>query len=233
MIEDNVRLEAIEEFLVRLGRLVPQEWAADEVARLEEPGALPTSPARLRAAALIKVGQELRARREEASPGAQAPASANAPPPIETRNARLLDAFEREVAISKSYATVVTGAGYAALLAIWAGLRDHVDKASLLWSAVLISISVVSFVAWEMLKVGLTNVASAKYNQVVAAKFHDVDFEAAVGNVRAAASADATALNRYQPISFWLSTVTGFSAAGLLAWASMVAATHLKISFGP
>ncbi len=83
-----------------------------------------------------------------------------------------------------------------------------------------------------MIKVRLTNRATAEYDKVVAEKFLHSDFEAAAAAVRGRAANAAAAMNRYQPAIFWIGTIAGFGAAVILFWAALGSAVGLNVSFG-
>ena len=232
------RLAALEEFAARIVRLTANTWTGEEMADVAD--LLSKHPARrpvlARFLALLAEGIGHRQKFERAAAAVPAPVQpAPLPsPPVDQaailrRNTLLLDWFEREVNISKSYSTMLSTIAYAGLLAIWAGLSGRVDKISLLVTAALAGISLVSFVIFEMLKVGATATASRQFGQVVATKFYTVDFETEVGLVRARNVARVETINRLQPFSFWLSTATGILSAVILIGAAVFAATGLKI----
>ena len=227
------RLAALEEYVRRLALLTPPDWIANELSDLER---VPEADERYTAARhtiqLLAAGQALKTERQVSTPPQTSQPAAPDATEVAKRSQMLLDRFEREVGISKSYAAVVTGAGYAALVALWSGFRDHIDRTSLLLSGCLVGLSVSLFVVWEMLKVMLTNRATGEYDKVVSEKFWQPDFEAAALAVRTRASSAAAAMNRYQPAVFWIGTVAGFGAAAILFWAGLSSAVGLKVSIG-
>jgi len=225
------RLEALEEFAAITGHGLNVPWLDLQIVRAvrtasENPD---KREVMLQTALLLQEGKARLVAQQEAAPPTAAPTPVNELE-ILRRNTILMERFDREVNISKSYTTVVTGAGYAGLLAIWSGLRDHVDKYSLLYSAALIAVSLVVFIVWEMVKSGQSQRASVVLEQVVQEKFFTSEFEVAAGAAQARHIAETRSVNRFQPLIFWLSTVTGFGAAGILIWAAVVAATGLKVS---
>jgi hypothetical protein len=235
---DQERIAALEQFAIRITRLTPANWVSEETTAAiavaeKNPSA---SLAHLRAALLLARGAEYAKAWAAEHPGIAAPQAPGAAPidqnEVLRRDSILLDVYEREVGTSKSYATVITGAGYAGLIAIWSLLQDHIGKTPLLVSAMLIGVSLAVFVLWEMAKVRHGATDSAEYEQAVRDKFFTPEFETAIGVVKARAIARTAGLNRYQPASFMISAVTGFGAAAILFAASMVSATGLHITFG-
>ena len=239
MSDVDERLAALEEFAGRIGRLTVNTWAADEMADVadilsRDPG---RRPVLTRFLALLAQGIGHRQRFERVAATAPVPAQPAPPPPpqvdqsaILRRNTLLLDWFEREVNISKSYSTMLTTIAYAGLLLIWESLGGRVNKVSLLIAAVLAGVSLISFVIFEMMKIGSTVTTSREFGEVVATKFYTTDFETEVGLVRARSIARIEAINRLQPLSFWLSTATGMLSAAVLMVAAVMSATGLQIT---
>jgi len=234
MSDIDERLAALEEFAARMVRLTPPVWPGEEGADIiaatgQDPARLPVM---VRLIQLIQRGQ-LRRQHYDAAVAAQ---QASAPPlatdqnTILRRNTLLLDWFEREVNISRSYTTVLTTIAYAGLLAIWAGFKDHLDKTSVLVSGALAAVSLIVLVIYEMAKANEIVVTSRDFAQVVAEKFYSADFETAVGQVKARSFSRTNAINRNQPIVFWLSTATGILAGAILIVAGVLEASGITIA---
>ena len=245
MATDQERISALEQFAVDMATAAGAGWLDTKISALVVELGRATGERQAIIAQVIATF--VNARQQLANPATTQPQQAAPPTPaaparptqpqvdqqeVMRLNNSLFERYDREVGISRSYTAVVTGAGYAGLLAIWGGLRDHLDKGALLWSAALIGVSLVSFISWEMVKAYLSQIGAETFYQVVTDKFWTADFERASGAAHYAHNEKVRAANQLQPISFWLSTVTGFLAAGILAWAAVVAATGLKLVTG-
>jgi hypothetical protein len=231
MNSSKAKIAALEAFAVRIALLVPPEWLVSAIDDLQKEND-PTGAAAY-TVKILKKGQAIRTERglsNEMPPQVPAPAQAITQDEIGRRNEVLIGRFEREVGISKSYTTVITGAGYAGLLALWNGLKGDLDHTVVLISGALVTLSVAMFVVWEMCKANLDNKASTEFTKAVLEKFWTADFETAGNAVRVAAAKRADALNRFQPLSFWFSAITGFGAAGLIVIAAVLKAAGVHFT---
>lgn len=52
---------------------------------------------------------------------------------------------------AQAYTNMILAAGYAGAFAIWALVKDELSSGQTLWSALLLSTSLISFVVWELL----------------------------------------------------------------------------------
>lgn len=115
----------------------------------------------------------------------------------------------------ESYAKVIVGLGYAALLAIWSATKQALSERSLILSGMLILISILVYVFWEVGQNFFLTLQSSKWNSSVQKE-----------GLKVAISRAAEREKRYNPwlTRFWLaafviSAVSGFGAAGILVYA--------------
>ena len=235
MTQEQDRLSALEEFAVRICQLTNADWIDTETRSALQTANADASKrdALFRLVLLLADGRQKLAPAPQAQAApAQPPAAAAAPFDQETilrRNTIIFERYEREVTLAKSYTAILTGAGYAGLFAIWAGLREHLDKGALLWSALLTIVSLSVFIAWEMRKARLGEIGTQALAEVVRASFWTPQFEAHAGQAQARHYALVTEANkRWQPLVFWTSTVTGFGAAIILFGAAIAALAGIK-----
>jgi hypothetical protein len=115
----------------------------------------------------------------------------------------------------QSYSKVVIGLAYAALLAIWTGARQTLSQKQLVGSALLIVISIVLYVAFEIGQMLLYQWMHWKWTQAARVKLP-----------RPALQEYIALEGRIQPrlylswyITFILCVITGFGAACILIYA--------------
>jgi hypothetical protein len=145
-------------------------------------------------------------------------------------NAVLLDFYERQMSGSRAYTTLITGIGYAALVAIWNGSRSHLGPMTMMFSGALVGISLFIFVLFEIAKISALQRHEVDFFEGVEVHYGNPDFWIIMQEKHAEVLKKGAGVNRAQPYVFWISTITGFGAAlwiigsmiagGLALWSS-------------
>jgi hypothetical protein len=113
---------------------------------------------------------------------------------------------------ANSYSRVIVGLGYAALLTVWSGTRQLMTERHLLASALLILVSLLAYVVFEICQMLFNSWASWRFSKDVAEK-----------GVPFALSENAKTIIKWQPriyltwwVTFLIALPTGLTAAGIL-----------------
>ena len=115
-----------------------------------------------------------------------------------------------------AYTNIIILAGYAGFFAIWNFTKPQLSNEQILWSALLMCISLMSFVAFEIYGMilrsksflGLTKVINDPKQFVTLLKGHNENEQSR-----------AIIFGRVWIIGLFISVASGFIAAGILIWA--------------
>ena len=141
---------------------------------------------------------------------------------VREANAATLEYYRNTVEVGKGYTTVITGAGYAGLFALWLGIGGDVDRITRLGTGAALTASLVGFVLFEMLKAYVELRSRNAFIATVSEHYHTIDFKLRMVEAEAAAIRETDAVNRLQPWFFWPTCVLGFGSALWLMVAMLV-----------
>lgn len=116
-----------------------------------------------------------------------------------------------------TYSQVILGLGYAGLLAVWVGTKEYLEPRFVVWSALLVTISVLAYVLFEVTQmIYLTSLGLALNKSMSRSK----------GNYSHALDEYARSEQRMKGVLLLVWAVvlaialpTGLGAAGVLVWA--------------
>lgn len=149
------------------------------------------------------------------------------PPVLTPQQQQLLDAQKELLSFSFSramaYTNLILGAGYAGFFATWGFTRDRLSAHETLWAALLVTLSLLSFVLFEVYKsfhisttlLGLSRAVADPANLTQRL----VDWQ------RKAQSADIR-FGRIWAATFWFTLLTGLGGGGILIYAFVRALIH-------
>ena len=116
----------------------------------------------------------------------------------------------------KAYFNMVIVGGYAAFFALWSFVGDLLSDVQRLWSALLIALSIIFFIVWEitqMFSYSRTLLSLAKLvesPQTFAARIHEHNRNE---------KQSGTKLALIWIVVFWVTVITAFAGAGILLYA--------------
>lgn len=137
---------------------------------------------------------------------------------VETQIRIIAGSYEK----ANAYTNLIILAGYAGLFALWQFTRDILSRTQVLTAALLILISIVVFVIFEIYKAHYTSRLLRQYLGVVQQPQNRTSPErllSAMNTFEDAERAAAIHFVRFWQVVFWLTTVTGVSAALVLGYA--------------
>jgi hypothetical protein len=137
---------------------------------------------------------------------------------VETQIRIIAGSYEK----ANAYTNLIIVAGYAGLFALWQLTRDLLSRTQVLTAALLILTSIIIFVLFEIYKAHYTSRLLRRYLRVVQQPENRVSPErllSAMNTFEAAERAAAIHFVRFWQLVFWLTTVTGVSAALVLGYA--------------
>lgn len=114
-----------------------------------------------------------------------------------------------------AYSNVIVGAGYAGFFAIWALTKDRISTRLMAWAALLIAISIVFFVLFEIIKMVYWNIDLHKQAKALSRPDQYQELLAAHRTVQTRL---ALQLRWHWYLFFSVSLLTGLSAAGIVLW---------------
>lgn len=132
--------------------------------------------------------------------------------PVEVQKELLSHAFGQ----AQAYTNVVLGMGYAGFFAIWSFLKPELSKAEVLWSALLVSISLAAFILFEVFQSFLRSRSILGLSQTVA---DPSKFQAEIEAFRKAERSRVIAQRYVWAVAFLVSVTAGFGAVLILLWA--------------
>src|ERR1700681_1011306 len=98
----------------------------------------------------------------------------SAPPPVPLSQSELLEKAGEHVTSTfermQSYSRVIIGLAYAGLLAIWSATKQVLPERLLVWSGLLIVLSILAYVVFEIVQMLLYGWMSWRYADDVAKK---------------------------------------------------------------
>lgn len=121
----------------------------------------------------------------------------------------ICSAYSQEMA----YTNLIIGAGYAGFFATWAFTRKLLPDQLVLWSALFISISLISFVGFEVYKTFYMSRDNLELGEAVS---HPDQFERLIREYQQKHQARIIKFGKIWTRTFGISVATGFSAGGLL-----------------
>lgn len=139
----------------------------------------------------------------------------------------LLELQTAAFGLSQTYTTIVIFGGYAAFFAIWGFTKDHLSKEQAYWAALLIGVSVLTFVLFEIFKMVVASFEFWKVRSLLVRELPPAEFLAE--RKRIASSSNLWVQRVVLPIwiaAFAISLASGIIACGVLlhAFASWLAA---------
>jgi hypothetical protein len=132
--------------------------------------------------------------------------------PVEVQKELIAHAFGQ----AQAYTNVVLGMGYAGFFAIWTFLKPELSKAQVFWSALLVSVSLASFILWEVYNAyyrsrSLLSLANTVQNPAT--------FTEAIEQYKRDEHARVVNLRRIWVGAFALTVLPGFGGLLVLIWA--------------
>jgi hypothetical protein len=117
-----------------------------------------------------------------------------------------------------AYTNLVIGAGYVAFFATWAFTRSFLTPRQILWSALLMTISVLAFVAFEVYKSFFISLSVLKLDKATHA-VNDASFVKAIQEYERDQRTRQIVAGRVWIVAFAVCVVTGFGAGLVLLYA--------------
>lgn len=131
---------------------------------------------------------------------------------LEAQKELLSSSFNHAMA----YTNIIILGGYASFFAIWNFTKPHLSKEQILWSALLMTASLMSFVAFEIYGMILRSHSILRLAKAVK---DPENFEALLGEYQNQEKTKVTRYGRVWVVALVISVATGFSAASILVWA--------------
>jgi hypothetical protein len=132
----------------------------------------------------------------------------------------LLDAQKELLSSSFSrasaYTNLILGAGYAGFFAVWAFTRDQLTPPQVLWSALLVTVSLLSFVVFEVYKNFYLSRALLSLARAVA---DEANFAVRILEWKRDQQAREIRFGRIWASAFWLTLLFGFGGGLVLVYA--------------
>lgn len=125
---------------------------------------------------------------------------------------------------ARHYTNIIMVAGYAAFFALWSSVSKDLDSKERLLIAGLLSISLISFVAWEIAKSYVTMMQSDLISTAIWKSTSRSDLAGSVENLERNISLQDQKLQSFWPLSYFTSVSTGLTGGALLAIATMARA---------
>jgi len=117
---------------------------------------------------------------------------------------------------AQAYTNVVLAAGYAGFFAIWSFLKPELSKVQIFWSALLVSVSLATFILWEVYQVSYRSRSLLSLARAVddPARFHEHMLK-----YRQSEQDRLIELKRLWVGTYAVTVLTGFAGVGVLLWA--------------
>jgi len=125
------------------------------------------------------------------------------------------DALGAAYSHANAYSNVIIGAGYAGFFAIWALTKDHLNDRQMAWAGLLIAVSILFFVIFEIIKMVYSYFDLEKQAQALSRPDQYKELLAAHRNAQ---SRIALQLRIQWYFFFSISLLTGLGAAGIVLW---------------
>jgi hypothetical protein len=117
---------------------------------------------------------------------------------------------------AQAYTNIVLGAGYAGFFAVWAFTRDYLSDLQVLWSALLMSFSLIAFVAFEVYKSFFTSRTLLGLAETVQ---DESKFVERLAEWKREMHHRQLEFGRIWATTFWFAVVTGFGGGLVLLYA--------------
>jgi len=112
-----------------------------------------------------------------------------------------------------NYANAIVGGGYAGFFAIWALTKDRIPSRAMAWAGILIVVSILFFIAFEIIKMVYAKVDLDKQAAALSRPDQYLELLAAHKSVQARITLH---LQVHWTICFSVSILTGLAAAGIV-----------------
>ena len=116
---------------------------------------------------------------------------------------------------AQAYTNLIIVAGYAGFFALWNFVQDDITKTQLFWSGILITISLIVFVLWEVY--GMFR-RSRSLLEISEAVNKPNEFEELIRSHKQKESERAISYGRTWIAALSITVLTGFSAIGIMLW---------------
>ena len=126
---------------------------------------------------------------------------------------------------ASTYTKVIVGLGYGAFFTAWSGTKSHLSPRSLLWSALLVTISLLFFVAFEICQTLIISYLGIRFTQAVSESEQDTLRE--LQTFRSLSRALTKPLLRAWVVVFPVSALCGLAGAAVLIAAFVHSILHL------
>ncbi|RFC37966.1 MAG: hypothetical protein DID89_2727548617 [Candidatus Nitrotoga sp. CP45] len=121
---------------------------------------------------------------------------------------------------AQAYTNVVLLAGYAGFFAIWSFIKPYITKEQVLWSGLLIALSLTAFMLWEIFR---QFHQSRSLLELKRALNDPANFHGLLVQHKAKEQTRIIHLGSIWAVVFVFTILTGFSAIGILLWAFVCA----------
>lgn len=121
----------------------------------------------------------------------------------------------------RDYTNFIIAAGYAAFFALWAGMAKDVAASERLMSGGLIGVSLISFIAWELVKAVSVMGEGTILSSAIWSATSRSDLASKVENAEREIISRDLMLHAFWPISFGISVLTGLLGASVLTIAAL------------
>jgi hypothetical protein len=139
---------------------------------------------------------------------------------LKKRHDEILASYQGFHRTATAYNAAMMGAGYAALFTIWNGTRHRLPDHAVLLSGALLGVSLMIYVLFELGKMAAWGSNAHEFSDLTEKAYTTADFERRWAEAQARQNRAITIANKFQPLAFWGSVITGFAAATLLAYAA-------------
>ena len=142
------------------------------------------------------------------------------PPALTSPQQQLLDAQKELLSFSfnraMAYTNLILGAGYAGFFATWSFSRDRLSAHETLWSALLVTLSLLSFVLFEIFKAFYISKTLLGLSRAVADPEH---LAQRLLEWQRDSHAAEIRFGRIWVVTFWFTVLTGVGGGGILIFA--------------
>jgi hypothetical protein len=115
---------------------------------------------------------------------------------------------------ASAYIRIIIGLAYAGFFTVWAGTNRYMGRSAVLWSALLMSLSVMAYVAFEVVQMLFLSLAALKFSK--AAQVNPLNLQASMETFRQWEIKSHRRLVGFWFMAIVLSVVPGFAAACVL-----------------
>jgi len=126
---------------------------------------------------------------------------------------------------ASTYTKVIIGLGYGAFFTAWSGTKSHLAPRSLLWSALLVTTSLVFFVAFEISQTLIISYLGIRFAQTMPESAQDILRE--LETFRSLSRSLTQPLMKAWVVVFPISALSGLAGAAVLIAAFVHSILHL------